>query len=115
MLDASLSDNVRGMHGSEILKIAADVRQMIKAGEQVCNLTVGDFDSSQFPIPAKLKEHILQAYADGHTNYPPADGVLATRTASAYFTVLRVSTETGFFGLEMSATIRPACPPAIKA
>ena len=80
LLQDSLSKNVRGLVGSEILKIAADVRQMIDGGERICNLTVGDFDTSQFPIPARLQEYIHQAYADGETNYPPADGVIELRS-----------------------------------
>ena len=79
LVDRSLSENVRGLVGSEILKIAADVNKLITAGEPVCNLTVGDFDSAQFPIPARLLEHIQQAYLDGETNYPPADGVSVLR------------------------------------
>jgi aspartate aminotransferase len=67
--------------GSEILKIAASINRMVAAGEQICNLTVGDFDTAQFPIPARLLEHIQQAYLDGETNYPPADGVPELRNA----------------------------------
>jgi aspartate aminotransferase len=82
-LDASLSDNVRGLKGSEILKIAASVREMIAAGKKVCNLTVGDFNSKQFPIPTGLREGIARALQNGETNYPPSDGVLSLRKAVA--------------------------------
>ena len=61
--------------------MAADIRKMVAAGEQICNLTVGDFDSGQFSIPARLHEYIQQAYLDGETNYPPADGVGTLRKA----------------------------------
>ncbi|MBI3268240.1 MAG: aminotransferase class I/II-fold pyridoxal phosphate-dependent enzyme [Planctomycetes bacterium] len=79
--DASLSDLARGVVGSEILKIAAEIRTMRAAGASVCNLTVGDFDPSFFPIPSSLLEGVRKALADGHTNYPPSDGVLALREA----------------------------------
>jgi aspartate aminotransferase len=79
LLDRSLSDNARGLVGSEILRMAAEIRKMIASGEQICNLTVGDFDSSQFPIPEKLHEYIRQAYTDGETNYPPPDGIAPLR------------------------------------
>jgi aspartate aminotransferase len=85
IVDASLSDSVRGLTGSEILKIAGEIRQMIREGHTVCNLTVGDFDSSQFPIPDALMKYILEALADGNTNYPPSDGVLALRKAVVEF------------------------------
>ena len=48
-VDASLADRVRGLTGSEILKIAADIRELQASGQAVCNLTVGDFDPRQFP------------------------------------------------------------------
>ena len=55
LVDRSLSARARGLIGSEILKIAADIRQMVAAGHEVCNLTVGDFDPRHFPIPSRLR------------------------------------------------------------
>ena len=81
--DASLSGVATGVVGSEILKIAADVRQSLARGEKLVNLTVGDFSPSQFPIPARLQEEIARAYREHQTNYPPSDGVLALREAVA--------------------------------
>ncbi|MBI5367693.1 MAG: aminotransferase class I/II-fold pyridoxal phosphate-dependent enzyme [Planctomycetes bacterium] len=79
--DASLSELARGAVGSEILKIAAEIRALRAAGASVCNLTVGDFEPALFPIPPSLLEGVRKALADGHTNYPPSDGVLALREA----------------------------------
>ena len=84
-VDASLSKLARGVVGSEILKIAAQIRAMKAQGVEVCNLTVGDFDPTQFPIPAGLLAGVTAALAAGHTNYPPSDGVLALREAVARF------------------------------
>ncbi len=84
-IDASLSDNARGLKGSEILKIAAGVREMLAAGKQVCNLTVGDFNPAQFPIPAALRDGVSRALAAGETNYPPSDGLPALRKAVAAY------------------------------
>ena len=81
LVDASLSERVRGLQGSEILKIAAEVREMLAAGRPVCNLTVGDFNPRYFPIPATLLEGIQKALAEGETQYPPADGMLTLRKA----------------------------------
>lgn len=81
----SLSANVRGLIGSEILRIAGGIRQMKAEGRSVCDLTVGDFDARQFPIPAAFLEGIKQALDDGHTNYPPSDGVRTLRQAVAEF------------------------------
>jgi len=84
-VDESLSERVRGLVGSEILKIAAEIRELKAAGRSLCNLTVGDFDSGQFPIPQTLHTAIRQAYEAGETNYPPADGVLALRQSVVEF------------------------------
>jgi aspartate aminotransferase len=80
-LDASLSDRVRGLTGSEILRIASEIRKMVAAGQKVCNLTVGDFDSKLFPVPAPLLDAVQRAYRAGETNYPPSDGIMALRRA----------------------------------
>jgi aspartate aminotransferase len=83
--DAGLSTLARGVIGSEILKIASEIRALKAKGAAICNLTVGDFDPAYFPIPAELLEGTRAALADGHTNYPPSDGVLALREAVARF------------------------------
>ena len=65
--------------GSEIIKIGNEVNEMKRKGAQIANLTIGDFDSSIFPIPIALENAIVDAYQKGHTNYPPADGILPLR------------------------------------
>jgi aspartate aminotransferase len=85
IVDASLSDSARSLIGSEILKIASEIRKMVAAGKTVCNLTVGDFNPKYFPIPAVLMEEIHKALEAGETNYPPSDGLLRLREAVADF------------------------------
>jgi aspartate aminotransferase len=84
-VDASLSDLARGVIGSEILRIAAEIRALKAKGAQICNLTVGDFDPAQFPAPAALLDGMRAALAAGQTNYPPSDGVLQLREAVARY------------------------------
>jgi aspartate aminotransferase len=79
--DKGLSSLARGVVGSEILKIAAEIRALKAKGAAICNLTVGDFDPAFFPIPHELLEGTRVALAEGHTNYPPSDGVLPLREA----------------------------------
>lgn len=67
--------------GSEIIKLAGEVNEKIKAGEKIYNLTIGDFNPSEFPIPAELKQYIIEEYNKNQTNYPPADGILELRKA----------------------------------
>ncbi len=82
---AGLSALARGVIGSEILRIAAEIRALKAKGAAICNLTVGDFDPAYFPIPAELLEGTRDALAQGHTNYPPSDGVLSLREAIVRF------------------------------
>lgn len=74
-----------GLVGSEILRIASEIRERIRAGESICNLTVGDFASRYFPIPARLADGVRRALERGETNYPPSDGILELRQAVARF------------------------------
>lgn len=65
--------------GSEIIKLAGEINQKIKAGAKIYNFTIGDFDPQVFPIPTELNAAIQAAYAAGHTNYPAANGMLELR------------------------------------
>jgi len=88
-IDPSLSDNVRGLVGSEILRIAAEVRELIAAGRPLCNLTVGDFNPKLFPIPDTLLQNLQRALGRGETNYPPSNGLKSLREAVVEFTARR--------------------------
>ncbi len=74
-----VSQLANSLIGSEIIKIGNEVNDMKRKGAQIANLTIGDFDASIFPIPSELEAEIIKAYQDGHTNYPPADGILSLR------------------------------------
>ncbi len=81
VVDRSLSTSVRGLVGSEILRIAASIRRLLAEGHEICNLTVGDFDPKQFPVPELLVEGVVAALRAGETNYPPSDGIMRLRQA----------------------------------
>ena len=80
-VESDFSAMARAVRGSIILGIAAEVRKLQASGKPLCNLTVGDFDSRQFPIPGSLRERIIEAVRAGETNYPPSDGILPLREA----------------------------------
>ncbi|NNC86081.1 MAG: aminotransferase class I/II-fold pyridoxal phosphate-dependent enzyme [Bacteroidia bacterium] len=61
--------------GSEIIQLATEVNKRIAAGEKIYNLTIGDFNPEIFSIPEVLKNNIINAYNNGMTNYPPANGL----------------------------------------
>ena len=70
---------------SEIVRLGATIKQKIKQGASIYNYTIGDFSSKEFPIPALLEEKIIEAYKDGYTTYPSAEGELDLREAVADF------------------------------
>lgn len=110
-LDASLSAMARELRGSMILGIASEVRALVATGRPVCNLTVGDFDPRQFPIPARLKQLVVEALDRGETNYPPSDGLPALRQAVVEF----VAREHGVTTTVQSVIITAGGRPAIYA
>ena len=61
------------------MRLGADIKEKINKGEKIYNFTIGDFDSSIFPIPKKFEQEIIDAYKHHHTTYPPAEGILALR------------------------------------
>lgn len=74
------------LQGSEILRIAAEIRGRLAGGERICNLTVGDFDPRQFRIPQLLEDATVEALRHGETNYPPPPGLPQLREAvRAYY------------------------------
>lgn len=80
-----LSNLAETLIGSEIVRLGADIKEKIKKGDRIYNFTIGDFDSSIFPIPKKLEQEIINAYQNKYTTYPPADGILALRESISGF------------------------------
>ncbi len=80
-----LSNLSETLIGSEIVKLGADIKEKIKQGDTIYNFTIGDFDSSIFPIPKWLEEEIINAYHSKFTTYPPAEGILSLRESVSSF------------------------------
>jgi len=80
-----VSKLAENLHGSEIIKIAGEINELKRRGQNIANLTIGDFDSNIYPIPTELKQGIVDAYNENQTNYPPADGVLSLRESVSAF------------------------------
>lgn len=81
----SVSLLAQNLHGSEIIKIAGEINELKRQGQNIANLTIGDFDSNIYPIPTPLKEKIIDAYNHNQTNYPAADGMLDLRQSVSGF------------------------------
>jgi aspartate aminotransferase len=76
-----VSDLADNLIGSEIIRIAGEINARIANGGQIHNLTIGDFSPAVFPLPGRFRELIQEAYGEGLSNYPPANGVLELRQA----------------------------------
>ena len=79
--ETTVRPRVATLKASMILRIVWQVRDLIASGHEILNLTIGDFDPKQYPIPDLIREEVAKAYRDGYTNYPPADGALELREA----------------------------------
>lgn len=73
------------LKGSEIIKLAGEIKDKIKAGQTIYNFTIGDFDPKIFPIPQVLEDEIIKAYKAKQTNYPPSNGILELRESLSGF------------------------------
>lgn len=85
-----VSHMAENLIGSEIIKLAGEIREKMAKGEKIYNFTIGDFNPKIFPIPAELKQYIVEAYDENETNYPEANGMGALRKAVASFTNSRM-------------------------
>jgi aspartate aminotransferase len=84
-----LSQLAETLIGSEIVALGAVIKEKIKQGNKIYNFTIGDFDSSVFPIPQELENEIIAAYKNRYTTYPLADGIVELREAVANFIATR--------------------------
>ncbi len=103
----SVSQLAKNLKGSEIIKIAGEINELKKQGHKIANLTIGDFDSTIFPIPDTLRDGIKKAYDEYHTNYPPADGIPALRENVSQFLKERYSLDISVSEIQISSGSRP--------
>lgn len=95
------------LQGSEILRIAAEIRSRVAAGERICNLTVGDFDPRQFRIPKLLEDGTVDALRQGETNYPPPPGLPQLREAVRAYYVRELGLDYPLEGVLVTSGTRP--------
>lgn len=82
---SQLSQLAESLIGSEIVKLGNEISNRVRNGEKIYNFTIGDFAPSIFPIPEKLEDLIVNAYREGFTHYPPAEGTMDLRQAVSDF------------------------------
>lgn len=74
-LERQTSKLAEELKGSEIIKLAGEIKAKIAAGIPIYNYTIGDFNPAIFPIPKALEEKIVAAYREKQTNYPASNGI----------------------------------------
>ena len=71
------------LKGSEIIKLAGEIKSKVAQGHKIYNFTIGDFNPAIFPIPELLTKLIKDEYEAGSTNYPAANGMAELRKSIA--------------------------------
>lgn len=102
-----LSHLAETLVGSEIVKLGNQIKERIRQGEHIYNFTIGDFDSSVFPIPAELEAEIISCYKNGYTTYPAAEGILELRKSVGQFIEEREGISYGPNEIQIAAGGRP--------
>ena len=115
MSSTKLSQLAETMIGSEIVGLGAEIREKIKQGNKIYNYTIGDFDSSIFPIPAALEKEIIEAYKLRYTNYPAADGISELREAVSKFNADRLGIDYAINEILIAAGGRPLIYAAFRS
>ncbi len=115
MSTENLSQLAQTLIGSEIVALGAVIKEKIKQGHKIYNYTIGDFDSSVFPIPQELENEIVAAYKERNTTYPPADGILELREAVASFLKEREGLDYNTSEILIAAGGRPLIYTAFRA
>lgn len=93
--------------GSEILRIAAQVRELRERGTAICDLTIGDFGATEFPAPEALVEGTVTALRHGETKYPPSAGLPVLRKSIAELYARDLSLEYPVEGVLVTCGSRP--------
>jgi aspartate aminotransferase len=107
IVNQKVSEMAENLVGSEIIKLAGEVKEKIKQGEKIYNLTIGDFNPKLFPIPVELKSEIISAYQANETNYPAANGVLELRESVSHYLHTRQGLEYEADQILISGGARP--------
>jgi len=110
-----LSELAQHLRGSVILGIADEIRGLMAQGQDILNLTVGDFHPRQFRIPPELEEGIVAALRAGEANYPPSIGMESLRKAISGFYAPRGGRTAPVNTIMVGAGARPAIYAAYRA
>ena len=110
-----LSHLAETLIGSEIVKLGNQIKERIRLGETIYNFTIGDFDSKIFPLSAELEEAIHDAYKNGYTTYPPAEGILELRQEISRFLETNLGLKYASNEIQIASGGRPLIYAAFRA
>jgi aspartate aminotransferase len=110
-----LSHLAETLIGSEIVKLGNQIKERIRQGETIYNFTIGDFDSKIFPLPVELEEAIHDAYKNGFTTYPPAEGILELRQVLSRFIDANLGLKYSANEIQIASGGRPLIYAAFRA
>jgi len=110
-----LSHLAETLIGSEIVKLGNQIKERIRLGETIYNFTIGDFDSKIFPLPAELEKAIHDAYTNGYTTYPPAEGILELRQEISRFLEANLGLKYASNEIQIASGGRPLIYAAFRA
>jgi aspartate aminotransferase len=96
-----------GLAGSDIIRLAWEINDRKKRGEEIFNMTIGDFNPEYFPIPDGMVEEIHKAYLQHKTNYPQAEGVPELKKAVSEFLKRRGGFEVAPAEIQIASGARP--------
>ncbi len=107
LAERSLSPLALGMEDSKIRAVASEVWALQARGEEVCNLTIGDFVPAQFPVPKAFMERMVLEAQAGQTNYTPSDGIPELKRAIADQAARELGIDFGPESVVVGAGARP--------
>jgi aspartate aminotransferase len=104
---SKFSKLAEGLAGSDIIRLAWEINDRKKKGEEVFNMTIGDFNPDYFPIPEGMVEEIHKAYLQHKTNYPQAEGLPELKKAVSGFLKRRGGFDVDPCDIQIASGARP--------
>ncbi|MGB1293997.1 MAG: pyridoxal phosphate-dependent aminotransferase [Flavobacteriales bacterium] len=105
--ELKVSKMAENLVGSEIIKLAGEIKEKIAQGEHIYNFTIGDFNPEIFPIPNALKSEIIEAYTNNITNYPASNGMAELRSSVSDYLSKNINLDYSADDILISGGARP--------
>ncbi|MFN3916608.1 MAG: pyridoxal phosphate-dependent aminotransferase [Flavobacteriales bacterium] len=114
-INLKASQMAESLIGSEIIRLAGEIKERQANNEPIVNFTIGDFNPQIFPIPTELTDEIIKAYRNQETNYPAANGMAELRKAVSGFLLRKQNLNYSADEILISGGARPLIYAVYKA